>query len=76
MLLEPGDVLVFYSDGVVEMRNEAGEDFGLKRLAEVVRANAEKPAAEIVSAVNQSVDTFAGRAMASDDRTMIVIRMD
>jgi sigma-B regulation protein RsbU (phosphoserine phosphatase) len=76
IFLESGDVLVFYSDGVVEMRNEAGEDFGLRRLAEVVRINARNSAQEIVNAVDESVDAFAGRAAASDDRTMIVMKMD
>ena len=34
-----GDILVFYSDGVVETRNDAGEEFGLKRLADTVGAH-------------------------------------
>src|SRR5947207_1578275 len=46
--LLPGDVLVFYSDGVVEMRNDAGDEFGLRRLSEVVSANHEQSPAEIV----------------------------
>jgi sigma-B regulation protein RsbU (phosphoserine phosphatase) len=58
------------------VRSENGEDFGLKRLAEVVRANSTKSADEIVKAVSRAVDHFAGRAPASDDRTMIVVRMD
>jgi len=74
--LESGDILVFCSDGVIEMRNESGEDFGLKQLAEVVSAHASLSAQEIVSAVSNAVDTFAGRAAASDDRTMIVIKME
>jgi sigma-B regulation protein RsbU (phosphoserine phosphatase) len=39
-----GDILVFYSDGVIEMRNDSGDEYGLKRLAEVVRINHEKSA--------------------------------
>jgi sigma-B regulation protein RsbU (phosphoserine phosphatase) len=73
--LEPGDVLVFYSDGVVETRNDADDDFGLKRLAEVTRVNSSRTAEEIVSAVNTAVNDFAGRSNPSDDRTMIVIKM-
>ena len=75
LLLDSGDVLVFYSDGIVESRNEAGEEFGLKRLAEAVRNNAAKSADEIVSVVDKFVDAFVGRAAASDDRTMIVVKM-
>src|SRR5205085_1856803 len=46
--LMTGDVLVFYSDGVVEMRNDAGEEFGLKRLPDTVRKHHHKIPDEIV----------------------------
>jgi sigma-B regulation protein RsbU (phosphoserine phosphatase) len=73
--LESGDVLVFYSDGVIEMRNEQGDDFGLKRLAEVVRKHSRKTAEKIVEAIDKSVEDFAGRSAPSDDRTLIVVKM-
>ena len=41
MEFRTGDVLVFYSDGVIEMRNAEGDEFGLKRLAETVRQSPE-----------------------------------
>src|SRR6266850_7199998 len=58
-LLE-GDVLVFYSDGVVEMRNDAGEEFGLKRLAETVRCNHERTPEEIVKSISAALAEFIG----------------
>jgi sigma-B regulation protein RsbU (phosphoserine phosphatase) len=73
--LESGDVLVFYSDGMVEIRNETGDDFGLKRLAETARRNADRTVEEIADAIDKAVENFAGRAPAGDDRTMIVARM-
>jgi sigma-B regulation protein RsbU (phosphoserine phosphatase) len=73
--LQSGDVLSFYSDGLVEARNDANEDFGLKRFAEVVRANGQKSSQEIVTAVHAAVDEFVGRIPLHDDRTLIVIRM-
>jgi sigma-B regulation protein RsbU (phosphoserine phosphatase) len=73
--LQTGDVLVFYSDGVVEMRNEAGEEFGLKRLAETVRSNQQKSPDEIVKALSASLADFIGRVRPFDDRTMIVVKM-
>ena len=74
--LETGDVLIMYSDGVVESRDESGDDFGLKRLAEVGRANATRSAEEIVAAISKAVEDFSGRSSPSDDRTIIVIRME
>jgi sigma-B regulation protein RsbU (phosphoserine phosphatase) len=73
--LQTGDVLVFYSDGVIEMRNDNGEEFGLKRLAETVRSNHEKPPEEIVKSVSAALADFIGRIRPNDDRTMIVVRM-
>jgi phosphoserine phosphatase RsbU/P len=73
--LQTGDVLVFYSDGVVEMRNDSGEEFGLKRLAETVRSSCEKSPEEIVKSVTATLAEFIGRVRPQDDRTMIVIRM-
>lgn len=74
--LLPGDVLVFCSDGVIESRNEASEDFGLKRLADTVRANHQKSAEEIVKAVDTAMKEFIGRVPPHDDRTMVVIKME
>ncbi len=75
MELLSGDVLVFYSDGVIEMRNEAGEEFGLSRLAEAIAANHQKPAEEIVKSTSTILADFIGRVRPHDDRTMIVVKM-
>jgi phosphoserine phosphatase RsbU/P len=73
--IKNGDVLVFYSDGVVEMRNDAGEEFGLRRLAETVRLNHDKSAEDIVKSVSGALAEFIGRVRPQDDRTMIVVKM-
>src|SRR5438876_7136581 len=75
LLLQTDDILVFYSDGVVEMRNDGGEEFGLKRLAETVRSNHEKSAKDIVKSISAVLADFIGRVRPQDDRTMIVIKM-
>ncbi|HYA18279.1 MAG TPA: SpoIIE family protein phosphatase [Bryobacteraceae bacterium] len=72
--LEPGDLLVIYSDGVTEAVNAANEQFGVARLADIVAAQREKSAGEIVSTVNSAVETFTGGAPQSDDITLIVAR--
>jgi phosphoserine phosphatase RsbU/P len=75
LTLEEGDVLVLYSDGLIESRNDAGDDFGMKRLADTVRNNHEKSPAEIVKAVRDGLAKFIGRRRPHDDRTMIVVKM-
>jgi sigma-B regulation protein RsbU (phosphoserine phosphatase) len=73
--LQTGDVMVVYSDGVVETRNDAGEEFGLKRLAEVVSQNYQRTPDEIVRSVSTALAEFMGRVRPNDDRTMIVVKM-
>jgi phosphoserine phosphatase RsbU/P len=74
--LESGDILAFYSDGIVESRDSNNDDFGLKRFAETIRRNKDLPATEIVSAVNDAVEEFVGRIPFHDDRTLIVVKMN
>ena len=76
LTLEAGDVLVLYSDGLVESRNDNGDDFGMRRLADTVGVNHEKSPNEIVKAVRDTLAKFIGRRRPHDDRTMIVIKME
>jgi sigma-B regulation protein RsbU (phosphoserine phosphatase) len=73
--LKTGDILVFYSDGLVEARNDANEEFGLKRFSEIVRENAGRESTDIVKAINLAVESFVGRVPPHDDRTLIVVKM-
>jgi sigma-B regulation protein RsbU (phosphoserine phosphatase) len=72
--LGTGDVLVIYSDGVTEASNTSGEEFGVERLASTVWKNRDRPAGEIVDAVNRALAEYTGAAAQSDDITMIVAR--
>ncbi|HEY1011522.1 MAG TPA: SpoIIE family protein phosphatase [Herpetosiphonaceae bacterium] len=73
--LQPGDLIVLVSDGVVEARNQSGEIYGFERLSEllVAVADAVHPAA-ITRAVLADVRSFVGDAEQHDDMTMVVIR--
>jgi sigma-B regulation protein RsbU (phosphoserine phosphatase) len=72
--LEPGDMLVLFSDGVTEAQNEAGEEFGDDRLLDVLRTAATAPAADVVTQIFDAIDAFAGHAPQFDDITMFVVR--
>jgi len=70
--LAAGDVLVAYSDGVTEARND-GEHFGEERLLAVVREHADRTPDEILSAVLAAVREFGDEAQ-TDDLTLLVAR--
>lgn len=72
--LELGDVLVMFSDGVTEAPNLADEDFGEERLAQLVASMRDRPAAEIVEAIEKAVADFTEGAPAADDITVVVAR--
>jgi serine phosphatase RsbU (regulator of sigma subunit) len=72
--LERDDTLAIYSDGVTEANNANEEEFGDERFAEVLKANREKSAPEIVAAVNRALTEFAAGSPPADDITLIVAR--
>ena len=72
--LEPGDMLVAYSDGVLECRNSAGEEFGAARLLSALQ-NAKQPTArETLVLLLAAVQDFANGRSLSDDLSLLVIQ--
>ena len=68
----PNDVLLLYTDGVLEARQD-DEQFGLERLEAAFMAVAAWPAREIVAAVAETAREFAGGTFA-DDVTLLVLK--
>ncbi len=74
--LAMGDVFVLCSDGISEAFDEAGQEFGSARVIEVVEKNCERTAKEIVGEVFGAVQLFCGHAEQSDDRTVVVVKIN
>jgi sigma-B regulation protein RsbU (phosphoserine phosphatase) len=72
--LETGDVLALYTDGVVEVFAESGDEFGLARLEQVLRAAGAASASHIISDVVNATQSHAGRSDYGDDFTLAVVR--
>jgi serine phosphatase RsbU (regulator of sigma subunit) len=72
--LHPGDLLVLFTDGVVEAFNSAGEEFSDARLVDLVRNLPTVPAKESLQFLMTSVETFVGQTRQSDDITCLVLR--
>lgn len=73
--LDPGDVLVLYSDGVVEATNAADEMFGTVRLGEVVLAQLGRPAETVIEGIFAAVRAHTNNAPLDDDATVVVVRV-
>jgi serine phosphatase RsbU (regulator of sigma subunit)/pSer/pThr/pTyr-binding forkhead associated (FHA) protein len=72
--LDPGDVVVIFSDGVSEAMNTASDEFGDARLLEVAQANVGEPVQVQVERIVAAVRAFAHGAPQSDDVTVMVVR--
>jgi len=72
--LQPGDQIVFYTDGIIEAHNLEGKMFGTGRLDRVLE-NCCLQASALLDAVLHSVEAFANGRPADDDRTVIVARV-
>jgi sigma-B regulation protein RsbU (phosphoserine phosphatase) len=73
--LEPGDVLLLYTDGVTEAMNEKGEEFGREKLAEVVRHEASSSAKDLIQRIRQELAEFTGRQSLADDATIVACKI-
>ena len=72
--LNPGDILVLFSDGVTEAADPTDDEYGEERLGALVARMKDRPAEEIVEAIHSTVAAFTQGAPAADDITVVVVR--
>ena len=74
--VEPGSVLVAFSDGLTEPENVYGEEFGMERLKEEVMRQVNVPPPRAAENLIAAAEQWAGSAEQADDMTVVVVRMD
>jgi sigma-B regulation protein RsbU (phosphoserine phosphatase) len=74
--LQPGDLYLFFTDGISEAMNVHDDCFGESRLGELVQAHAHLPSAELRERVLREIAAFVGEAPQHDDMTMILLKVD
>lgn len=72
--MDPGDMLVLYTDGILEATAVDGEIFGEERLAAFLRENISKPPSEIIDGLFEAIRDFDGSVRLQDDTTVVIIR--
>ncbi len=76
--LGPGDVLVLYTDGIVEAFDDDYAEFGRVRLEQTIRTalteQANAGAEEVRAAITTTVNDFSGTAAQTDDKTLLIIK--
>lgn len=73
--LEPGNILVFHSDGITETVDSEGQFFGTTRLRELIEKHHHLTATELADNILGEVDWFSSSAPLSDDRTLVVMKV-
>jgi phosphoserine phosphatase RsbU/P len=73
--LQPGDLLVLITDGVVEAENDRGEEFGESRLVPCIQSAPPESAGDTLQRVMTQVNTFVGGVRQHDDITCLVLRV-
>lgn len=74
MTLEKGDMLVLFTDGISEAFNLEEEEYGEIRMMQVLKQAPSLNCKETIEALFKEVETFAGDAVQSDDRTVLALR--
>jgi sigma-B regulation protein RsbU (phosphoserine phosphatase) len=72
--LQPGQIVLVGTDGIWEMHNAAGEQFGKARLRDAIRDAASKSAADVVDVILSRLAEFRGECRATDDVTFVIIK--
>jgi sigma-B regulation protein RsbU (phosphoserine phosphatase) len=74
--INPGDILLLYTDGVPEAQNIANEEYGEERMIALGQAGMGQPAADTQTAIIDSINDFVGDAPQFDDITLMVVARD
>ncbi len=75
--MQSGDILLFYSDGIVEGVNTAGEMFGFERLETALQQlSSGRTPAQIIEDLLEEMKTFVGKADQRDDITLVVVEIE
>ncbi len=73
--MKPGDMFVFFSDGILDARNRKGDLFGRRRVEKIIEENSASTAAQVVDAIFKAVADHSAGVETFDDQTVVAIRV-
>jgi serine phosphatase RsbU (regulator of sigma subunit)/pSer/pThr/pTyr-binding forkhead associated (FHA) protein len=72
--LEPGDILIVFTDGISESWDENEEEFGEDRLGDLIKQNNDQTAHKLMETIESEIEQFTKGSRPSDDRTLLVLK--
>lgn len=73
--IQPGDILVLYTDGITEAMNLQRDQYSIERLQEQVKLHQDKPVNEMTKLIYADVKAFCGTAPQHDDETLLIVKL-
>lgn len=73
--LESGDIIVAFTDGIPEVENKAGEEFGIDAMIEFVQKNRHLSAEELTASLFKTIDDFSQKKKYRDDCTLLLLKV-
>lgn len=71
--MDTGDILLLYTDGIIESENRMGDEYGVERLCEIVKMHSGTSSSELIQIINEDVIKFSEGTAQTDDITLIAI---
>ncbi|MGE5646533.1 MAG: SpoIIE family protein phosphatase [Acidobacteriota bacterium] len=72
---QPGDMVVLYSDGITDQLSPSGEDYGRRRLVNLLKQSCHGSPQSVIDAIYADLDAFAPGVASFDDQTVVVLRV-
>lgn len=73
--LDTDDIVLLYTDGVVETMNGAGRQFGIRNLTTILHKSHDEPVKELLSRIDREITDFAGSVRQHDDQTVLAMKV-
>jgi sigma-B regulation protein RsbU (phosphoserine phosphatase) len=74
--VQPGDLLIVFSDGILEAANSRDEEFGEEGVLGSAKKHWTLPPGELCAAMLEDVRTFLGKELPQDDQTLLLVKLD
>jgi sigma-B regulation protein RsbU (phosphoserine phosphatase) len=75
-VLQPDDIVLLYTDGIIEAMNDRGEQYSLESLETVMRTHCALPPERLKKAIIEDMNRFVGKAKQHDDQTFLLMKVD
>ena len=75
LTVNKGDIIILYTDGLIEALNQDGHQYGIENLSKTIRENSSLSAKDLATEIKHNVQAFIGSASLHDDQTLVIMKI-